>query len=312
MKRKLTSIFTLIVILLIYVPANAAWVDNNTMRIEYGLPDYWICTQSDADNVNYYNSLNESEFITIETISSPYAFSYDALSYDELEKLKQIIGDEGFLSNNGIKQSIMRASNITGYLSVSTNSMNWNEVTYNGVKYLKGEKFYTVRSTGFYDAVGHRTCCITFKNGICYLTTYQCVREKNNYSDYINMMNDFHFDEISITVNGQLIYPDTHPVLINGRTLVPIRAVAETLGYNVGWESVTQTVQLVRRDGKRAIELTVGDSSLIINNSQQVALDVPPIIIGGRTYLPLRAVAEAMNTNVNWNSEAYRAEISTK
>ena len=46
------------------------------------------------------------------------------------------------------------------------------------------------------------------------------------------------------------------------------------------------------------------------NLSKKIELDVPAIIVGGRTYLPLRAVAEAMDAKVNWNGDERIVEIT--
>ena len=54
---------------------------------------------------------------------------------------------------------------------------------------------------------------------------------------------------IQMTVNGQLIYPDVPPQNINGRVLVPARAMAEALGVTVTWDSVTQTVIVIANNG---------------------------------------------------------------
>ena|GEM_PF-6377496 len=111
--------------------------------------------------------------------------------------------------------------------------------------------------------------------------------------------------EISININGRRIRPDSPPELISGRTLVPIRAVAENLGYEVSWDAETRTVKMT---GKNEISVTI-DADELIKNGEKTAVDVPAQIIDSRTYLPLRAVAEAMDCRVEWDGENKLVDI---
>lgn len=47
---------------------------------------------------------------------------------------------------------------------------------------------------------------------------------------------------IKLVINGQQVYTDVPPQIVNGTTLVPIRIISETLGAKVNWDSNTQTV----------------------------------------------------------------------
>ncbi len=106
---------------------------------------------------------------------------------------------------------------------------------------------------------------------------------------------------ISININGRRIRPDSPPELISGRTLVPIRAVAENLGYTVDWDAETRTVKMTKNGGNN-IEIAI-NADEISKNGKKTPLDVPAQIIDSRTYLPLRAVAEAMDCRVEWDGE---------
>ncbi|MBQ9519495.1 MAG: copper amine oxidase N-terminal domain-containing protein [Firmicutes bacterium] len=106
---------------------------------------------------------------------------------------------------------------------------------------------------------------------------------------------------ISVNINGRRIRPDSPPELVSGRTLVPIRAVAENLGYTVGWDAETRTVEMTQNGGNE-IKIAI-DADYLYKNGEKTAIDVPAQIIGSRTYLPLRAVAEAMDCRVEWDGE---------
>ena len=111
---------------------------------------------------------------------------------------------------------------------------------------------------------------------------------------------------ISININGRRIRPDSPPELISGRTLVPIRAVAENLGYKVDWDAETRTVAMTSGDNKIDVKI---DADSITKNGGKIPVDVPAQIIDSRTYLPLRAVAEAMDCRVEWDGENKTVDI---
>ena len=73
---------------------------------------------------------------------------------------------------------------------------------------------------------------------------YQRDPEINHFDDVANGLASVYYNDrhITITVNGRTVYPDTEPVIIEGRTLVPIRAVAEALDTEVFYNGNTKTV----------------------------------------------------------------------
>ncbi len=91
---------------------------------------------------------------------------------------------------------------------------------------------------------------------------------------------------------------DTKPVIVNGRTLVPVRAIIEAFGGTVGWDEPTQTVILDMDDD--VIRLTINSCVAYLNDDAH-KLDVEPVVIDGRTMLPIRFVAEGFNLGVAWD-----------
>lgn len=84
--------------------------------------------------------------------------------------------------------------------------------------------------------------------------------------------------------NGKVV-----PIIKNGRTLVPVRFIAESLKAEVVWDAKISTAQIAL--GKNTALLKPGEKVMLLNNKEQ-ELDVPAEIIEGRTYLPLRTLVE--------------------
>lgn len=104
--------------------------------------------------------------------------------------------------------------------------------------------------------------------------------------------------DIMVMVNKNLLTFDQPPVLVNDRTLVPLRAIFESLGATVDWNAKTRTVSAKR--GSDSLSLVVG-TNVIRKNNTKIEIDVPAQIVGDRTMVPARAIAEALGASVNWN-----------
>ncbi len=97
------------------------------------------------------------------------------------------------------------------------------------------------------------------------------------------------------------LYDGVLPFIENGTTLIPVRAVTEYLGADVSWDESTQTVTVKKDD--TTIELTIDKPVLKVNGEEQELL-LAPRIVSGRTMVPIRAVAQALNLKVGWNDGA--------
>ena len=101
-------------------------------------------------------------------------------------------------------------------------------------------------------------------------------------------------------VNGKAYEKDAAPVIMNDRTLVPIRFVTESLGGKVAWNAETKEVTLVI-DGKE-IKMTIGKTI--------EKYGVAPVIINGRTFVPVRFVADELGATTAWNAETKTVTIT--
>ncbi|PWK06989.1 stalk domain-containing protein [Tumebacillus permanentifrigoris] len=115
---------------------------------------------------------------------------------------------------------------------------------------------------------------------------------------------------ITVKVDDQLQTFDQPPVVLNGRTMVPVRSLLETLGATVTWSDETQTVSVMRYTTKGLISvvLKVGYPEAAVNEVR-VGLDQAPEIINGRTMVPLRFVSESMRAAVTWTEVTKTVEI---
>ena len=107
-------------------------------------------------------------------------------------------------------------------------------------------------------------------------------------------------DIITVKIDGQaIIFSDADPVIINDRTLVPMRKIFETLGCTVDWDG---DIGLVTAKGAKEITLTIGSNKMTVDNETKL-IDVPAQLIGDRTFVPARAISEALGCTVDWDND---------
>ena len=121
----------------------------------------------------------------------------------------------------------------------------------------------------------------------------------NNFSSVTGKESFKTLFPIKTYINGIAVEFDQPPVIENGRTLVPLRPIFEALGADVDWDQSTQTISAKR--GNTTITLKIG-SNILVKNGTNIQLDVPAVTVGGRTLVPLRAVAESLDAKVGWDS----------
>ena len=113
-------------------------------------------------------------------------------------------------------------------------------------------------------------------------------------------------DGITVILNGKQLEFDVAPMLINSRTMVPMRVIFEALGAKVDWDGTTQTAIGVTKS--TTIKITIGKDYLL-KNDNIVVLDSPAVVISGRTLVPVRAIAESLDCKVEWYGETQVVEI---
>ncbi len=111
--------------------------------------------------------------------------------------------------------------------------------------------------------------------------------------------------QITLEIDGQVVPTEVPPLIHNGRTLVPFRTIAEALKLQVNWNADTQEVTV---EGSTLLKMRIGVGEAT-RNGETVTLDVPPMIVSGRTLVPVRFVSEAFGCQVAWDPAVRKVGI---
>ncbi|TEB10774.1 Protease inhibitor [Pelotomaculum propionicicum] len=114
--------------------------------------------------------------------------------------------------------------------------------------------------------------------------------------------------ELTVFLNGKQLTFDQEPILVENRILVPLRKIAESLGATVVWTGVRPQVTVQK--GDTVIGLNIGSNEGFTNNRQIFFLEQPPIIVNGRTMVPLRFLSETLGAKVDWDEKGRTVSIS--
>ncbi len=114
---------------------------------------------------------------------------------------------------------------------------------------------------------------------------------------------------VQLVIDGQVINPEVPAQLVNNRVMVPVRAVAETMGLSVDYNQRDKVVYLTKGDTR--IQLEVDKHSVIISNSKALWLDQTPMVIDDRVMVPVRVVSETFGAQVAWDDKSKTVSITT-
>lgn len=108
-------------------------------------------------------------------------------------------------------------------------------------------------------------------------------------------------------VFGKSVKNDVPPIIVNNRTMLPARFVAEKLGAKVEWDEVAQEVKITKDETE--IVLTIGSDKALVNG-EEVTVDSPVFIENERTYTPVRFIAENLGARVEWDGDNQKVTIT--
>jgi hypothetical protein len=123
---------------------------------------------------------------------------------------------------------------------------------------------------------------------------------------------------VKLTIGSNIAYVNNNKFTLDAppfidpktnRTLVPVRFIAEAFGADVQWDSTLKAVTVIL--GNKKVVLQIGKSVAYVNGNS-VSIDQPPIIVNGRTMVPVRFISESLGASVNWNSEKKTITITFK
>lgn len=120
------------------------------------------------------------------------------------------------------------------------------------------------------------------------------------------------YTKANLLVNGKAVVTDQSPVIVDGRTLVPVRVIAESLGSKVDWDANTKTVTFTYGGMTAAMEIN-GDNLKVTaaGKTQLIPLDVPATIINSRTMVPVRFLSETFGYKVDWDANTKTVLVSS-
>ncbi len=117
---------------------------------------------------------------------------------------------------------------------------------------------------------------------------------------------------IKIAIDNTIRTPSQAPIIINGRTMVPVRFVSEELNYNVQWDSTNKNVYIYNNTvTPSTFKNPTSDIQVYLDNKLITFADQKPVIVNGRTLIPLKAVAENMDVEVKWDGAQKQVNIFT-
>lgn len=128
------------------------------------------------------------------------------------------------------------------------------------------------------------------------------------------MTNDDEYElrcQLSVQLNGAYVhFADAQPEKVNGRVMVPFRAIAEALGAEVTYDAG----KITAKKGGETLSFALGGKQLTVTDSagktvKTVQLDTAPYKKGGRTYVPVRFFAEAFGLTVQWDQDMQTAVL---
>jgi len=160
--------------------------------------------------------------------------------------------------------------------------------------YQKKKRFFTITAI----------CSILLSN----ISAYAAELDMNLYYD--GKTHHYKAEEVNIVIDGEkMSETDMPPVILEDRTLVPARAVFETMGAEVVWNAQTKEVYVKKENDVVILKI---DDEIGTKNGIAFTMDVPAKIINDRTVIPVRAVSEALGCEVGWDAKTRVVSIEQK
>jgi len=168
------------------------------------------------------------------------------------------------------------------------------------LKVLEGKVTLTSKITGNAVSVNSGEMVVADASGSMNKSTFNIAQEAKKWDKTII---ELVIGQKLMKVNGvhMEIDPgrDTAPIVLNGRTLIPIRAVIEAMGGTVDYDAAEQRITL--KKGNDTLQMWISKTNMKLNGTAKT-MDTAPVILNGRTMVPVRFVAENFGYSVSWKA----------
>ncbi len=216
---------------------------------------------------------------------------------------------EGSLTENAVKNFILKNVQSGEHIRMGT---------YHSVSFVSGDEkgFYALGYASDNEWGGQKIEFVyyTYKDFTKQLNKLSAEDTANGRTLYVfDVQKDknekFNYEEkVSVILDKKLLSFDVEPVITEGRTYVPLRAIAETLQAQVSWDDAARCAT-IEKDGIKA-EFQIDNKIYKINGVEFVS-DAPAVIAQGRTLVPLRCVSESLSLDVDWDGESKCVLLNT-
>lgn len=146
---------------------------------------------------------------------------------------------------------------------------------------------------------------LAYNNGINALGGINGIKSEKDFKNFANEFLGEKNPEIKITIDSKEMYCDGRKVeldvpatIVNGRTMLPLRAIMEAYGLEVSWDEATGDITAKRYSTEITIQPSRG---MIFIGRKYRWLDTTPVIVEGRTLVPVRTLAETLGAEVIWD-----------
>lgn len=117
---------------------------------------------------------------------------------------------------------------------------------------------------------------------------------------------------VSIQLDNYPLSFPTEPIIVEGTTMVPFRAISEALGIQITWNQSTKTIDAVQGEGANAtrVQLTLNNKKAIVDGTT-VNLNVAPQSVSGNTLIPLSFFSQQFGADVKWDQATRTVSITS-
>jgi hypothetical protein len=116
-------------------------------------------------------------------------------------------------------------------------------------------------------------------------------------------------EPIKLEIDGENVVSDVMPLIIDDRSLIPIRLVSEKLNAKINWNEENGAAEVLYEDTKIVFKI---DENVVNVNGEEILMDIPSVIVDNRMMIPTRFVCETLGMLVKWDVEERKIIINSE